>query len=266
MPVRPRLAGTRREHQVNYGNAAKVAGSARSSLFYMSQEQGSDLLLTIECVSISIPSAAIGTGDFRPYAHVAWGHGGTDVEADFEVTYRQRIPVAASTVKVDVFLKALPLAQSDGTELNAAVPSGATAAFRGFVSEGADAEPLYPTMWVTQMGAGAGNLVGPKGVGLLVGQQARLATLRAFTTDSAGGGARYLQLFDQAAAPANGAIPVDCFPLNAPPTTAPAEVPPWAFGQTRAFVQGLAWAVSTTPFVLTLDPNAQAFVTAELLL
>ncbi len=264
MPVRPRLAGTRREHQVNYGNSANVEGGRRAPLFTMSQEQGSDLLVTIECATLALPATAIGTGDFRPYAHLAWGHGGTDVEADFEVTYRQRIPICASGVNVEVFLKSLPLAQADGTQTIAPVPASARASFRGFVSEGTDAEPLFPTMWIAQMGLSAGNLVGPKGVGVLVGQQVRLASLRAFAVDATAAGPRYLQLFDRAAAPADGAVPVDVFPL---PAGAAAEaVPPQVFGQTRAFVQGLAWAVSSTPFVLTLDASAEAFVAAELML
>ena len=264
MPVRPRLGGTRREHQVNYGNSANVEGGRRAPLFTMSQEQGSDLLVTIECASLSVPAAAIGTGDFRPYAHIAWGHGGTDVEADFEVTYRQRIPLCASGVNVEVFLKSLPLAQANGTQVTAPVPAAARASFRGFVSEGTDAEPLFPTMWIVQMGVSAGNLVGPKGRGVLVAQQARLASLRAFAIDTAGAGPRYLQLFDGSAAPADGALPVDVFPL--PADSAAAAVPPHAFGQTRAFTQGLAWAVSSTPFVLTRDVSAQAFVAAELML
>ena len=266
MPVRPRLATTRREHQVNYGNSAHIQGSARASLFTMSQEQGSDLLVTIECASLALPASALGTGDFRPYAHVAWGHGAIDVEADFEVTYRQRIPVAASTVKVDVFLKALPLAQSDGTVRFAPVPSDASADFRGFVSEGIDAEPLFPTMWLTQMGLSGGNLVGPRGLGLLVGQQVRLVALRAFADLAAAGASRFLLVFDQAAAPADGDIPVDGAPFEPGVAGTSARAAALALPQTRAFVHGLAWAVSTTPLVLTLDPAAQALVTAELLL
>ncbi len=266
MPVRPRLATTRREHQVNYGNSAHVQGGGRASLFTMSQEQGSDLLVTIECGALVLPGAAIGTGDFRPYAHVAWGHGGTDVEADFEVTYRQRIPIAASTVKVDVFLKALPLAQSDGTTRLAPVPSEASADFRGFVSEGIDAEPLFPTMWLTQMGAAAGNLVGPRGVGLIVGQQGRLVNLRAFGELAAAGASRFLLLFDQATSPTNGDVPVDGAPFEPSVAGGAARAAALALPQTRAFAQGLAWAVSTTPLVLTADPAAQVLVTVELLL
>ncbi len=266
MPVRARLPTTRRQHAVNWGNSISVKDAQVSTLLYVSEEDGGERMLTIQCTALAIPPIAIGTGDFRPYAHIAWGHGGADVETDIEVTYRQRISIPASKVSAQVFIKSMPLAESDGTFLQPVVPAGSSASFRGFVSEGVDGNPLYPTLWLTQMGVNAGTLVGPKGVGMIVGQQARLVSFRGWAVESAGGGGlRFFHLFDQAKAPANGDIPVDGFPIAVPASNAgPGETPPLPFVFTRAFTHGLAWAVSSTPFVLTLDATAQAFVTAEL--
>lgn len=266
MPVRPRLETTRRERVVNYGNDCKTQADGVASLFHMSQEDGRPFLVTVECSLLTIPPAVALTGDFRPYIHMAWGHGGADVEADFEVTYRQRITVAASTVDVKAGVRSLPLAQSNGTFLQPTVPPTVLAEFRAFVSEGPDANPLFPTFWLTSLGANKGNFVGPSGIGMVLGQQCRMATVRAFANAVEGGAQTvYLQLFDQPTVPANGDIPVDVFPMNVPPFTEPHGPLPVPLGQTRAFTKGCAWAISTSPYLLTLDANSTAFITAEFL-
>lgn len=267
--VDERIPGTRRQRQVNFGNTQSVVGDQRQPLVDVSQEDSSDLLLTVKCEALSIPAASIGTGDWRPYVKVAWGHGGIDVEAEFEVTFRQRIPLSASKVDVSCFLKSVPLPQSDGTVLFIPVPPTATAAFRGFLSEGTDAEPYYPTRWAEQMDLNAGTLVGAPGIGLYTGSQARLVTFRGWALTEVQGQtgpfARYLHLFDQNTVPVSGDIPVDGWPITCPPTAEPSQVPPDAFKCTRSFTQGLSWAISTTPFVLSLDTHASAFIVAELM-
>jgi hypothetical protein len=252
MPVRPIIPTTRRERVANYGDAQRVTGPNLATLFHWSAEQSWQIVLYVQCEEFVIPAPAIGTADFRPFVRISWGHGASSNETDVEVTYRQRIPLVCSTLHVQCFIASLPLAQSNGTTVEAPVPVGAAARFRGFMGEGVDGVPLFPTQWVTQMGTGAGQIRAG---------QTRLSSFRAFLP-VATASPRYLLLLDQNAPPANGQIPVDGFPLVVPPNqSSPPGLP---LGQTRGFVQGLAWAVSSTPFVVTLDPAAQAFVCAEL--
>jgi hypothetical protein len=255
----------RRQRQVNFGNAVTLNGDKAEPLLSVSQADSCELLLVVQALTFSVPSAALGTGDWRPYVRVAWGHGGTDITAEFEVTgLRQRIPLAGSKVDVAAFIKAIPLAQDDGTELLAPVPSGSSATIRGFLAEGTDAEPLYPTQWVTQMSKSAGLLVGPQAASPVVtGQQGRLANLRAWAFQGGAAALVYFQLFDLPRVPVNGDVPIDAFPLTAPPSAEPTQVPAQAFGQSRPFVNGLAYALSSTPYVLTLSA-ATVFVSAEI--
>ena len=256
--VRDIVPGTRRERKVNWGDAQSVTSDQRAPLFSMQAEQGTSLVLTIEAVAFSIPEDALGTGDFRPYVHVAYGNGGIDVEAEYDVTHRCVIPIVAASATVSVFIKSLPLPQPNGEFLEAPVPAAATAQFRGFASQGTDGQSPFPTRWVPQMGLNQGQIA--EG-------QARLTHLHAFGVPSGEAtGLRYLQLFDAIGPLVNGDIPVHVFPLTVP---APSPADPISsggafFGQTRGFVEGLAWALSTTPFVLTLDLESTAFVAAEL--
>ncbi|SRR5258708_4384448 len=253
MPVRPIIPTTRRQRVTNYGDAQRVTGSSLATLFHWSAEQSWQIVLYVQCEEIVIPAPAVGTADFRPFVRISWGHGASSNETDIDVTYRQRIPLVCSTLHVQCFIASLPLAQPSGTTVEAQVPAGASARFRSFMGEGIDGVPLFPTQWVTQMGTNAGQIRSG---------QTRLAAFRAFLP-AATASPRFLLLLDQALAPANGQIPVDGFPLVEPPNqSSPPGLP---LGQTRGFVQGLAWAVSSTPFVVTLDPVAEAFVCAELM-
>lgn len=268
MPVQERFSNLRREHQVNYGNTCHCVGGTSEPLFHMSQKEGRPFVVTVEALNLIIPDNVAATGDFRPYIHMAWGHGGADVEVDIEATYRQRIAVAASTVDVRAFVKSMPLAQGNGSFLQPPVPNTVQCDFRAMVSEGPDALPLFPTYWLTSMGTNKGNFVGPQGVGIVPGPSSRLASIRAFTVLAGEStGTDYLLLFDQDTVPVNGNVPIDAFPLNV--NVAPAALPvgpmPAAMGQTRSFAKGLAWGISTTPYALTLDPNVTAFVSVELM-
>ena len=255
MPVREVIPRHKRERTSNYGDTESVKGPNPSTLFSWSSEQADDVLITVETVEFAqgtFPGSGAPTVDVRPYINVKWGHGGTDNEQDFEVTYRQRIPLVASKVDVECFLKALPLPGATDPTLGGVVPADAFAKFRGWVGEGIDGLPLTPTRWIEQYGAAANG-------GVLVVGQARLANLRAFRT--AGGTTDYLLLFDKASPAVNNDIPVDAMAL--PLVTANSNPLKMDLGNTRAFRFGAVWAVSTTPYVLTLDAAAAAFVSAE---
>jgi hypothetical protein len=191
--------------------------------------------------------------------HITWGHGGTTAETnegsneqtnlDVDVTYRQRFPVAASTLDVECFVAAF-LKPNGGSPVK--VPDGAVAKFRGFVSEGVDGLRLFPTRWVTQLNASTG---------VFARGQARLASVRAFNPATAGNAVFFL-LFDQDTAPTGGEVPFDGAPL---PLTNPATggLVPIPMGETRGFTRGVAWGVSSAPFAFA-PVAVPIFATAEI--
>jgi hypothetical protein len=260
----PAVHRSQRQRETNYGDAQRVDVDGVGTLFTMHNPDSSEatpLLVTVECVELFIPPAAVGTFDFRPFVRLSWGNGAGSVDGDFEATQRQRIPIVASSVDASCFIKALPLAGGTGVG-PPVVPVGAFARFRGFVAPGTDGAPLFPSQWVTQFNAATGVLA--KG-------QSRLALLRAFAAAHAVTVVPYFLLFDQATAPVPGDIPVDGMPLTvAGPVGAalgvsgplPGILPQ---GQTRAYTRGIAWGISSTPFVFTADPDGLvAFVAAEI--
>jgi hypothetical protein len=257
--MRSILARVQRERVTNYGDAQSVKDQGRETLFTLHKNDGSPLLVTVQCEELVIPPASIGTADFRPMVHLEWGHGASSVGGDFDCTFRQRIPIAASTVEAQCFIGAFAKAGGAGP---VKVPVGSSAKFRAFVSEGDDGLPLAPTQWETQFNAAAGVL--------RVGQQ-RLMSLRAFAGASAVTVVPYLLMFDQVTVPVAGDVPVDGMPLEvAGPVTAALGTSVgrnrMAQGQSRAYVNGVAWAISSTPFVQTVDVDGLlAFVSAEFL-
>jgi hypothetical protein len=189
--------------------------------------------------------------------HVEWGNGGATNRTDLEVTFRQRMTLVCASLYVQGFIASFPLAQANGTFLTAAVPVGASAKFSAFIAQDPDALPLFATRWITQMGADRG---------VLLEGQTRLASLRAFSSAAAAAGAGFFLLFDSAVVPAPGDTPIDAFPAEAQPAAGatPSGAIGLALGQTRAFVHGVAWAWSSTPFTFTAIANAQCFVTGEI--
>jgi hypothetical protein len=226
----------RRERPTNYGDALAVSGGTRATIFSRRVEQASWLLVTIECVSFSIPAGAA-VGDYRPMVHLKWGHGATDVETDIEVTYRQRFPVCASTLECEGFIQAFIFPGQAGPPPN--VPAGATARFRAFVAEGVDGLPLYASRWTTQLNVAAG---------VLATSQARLGSIKV-VNPAAAGGPDFFLLFDKATPPAGGDVPFDGAVL--PLATAAGGQLVLPQGQTRAFVHGIAWGISSTLFTYT---------------
>jgi hypothetical protein len=247
--MREIVTHARRQRVANYGDSQRVEGAKRTTLFTMRKEQASSLLLTVVCEELDIPAASIGTGDFRPMAHVDWGHGASSTETDIEVTFRQRFPVVASEIEVEGFIGSFPF---PGQATAPAVPPGASAKFRAFVGEGLDGLRLFATRHVTQIG---------QSEGLLAEGQARLAGVRVFNPSTAGA-AEFFLLFDQPATPVAGDVPFDGAPV--PPTNPVfGGLVPIPMGETRAFVHGIAWGMSATPFFFA-PTGTPVFVVGEL--
>ena len=221
---------TRRERVANFGDAQDVVGPGKVTLFDQTGETGDQRLLTVACEVLFIPPDY--PGDFRPYVFISWGHGASSVATHVDVTWRQRFPFVGSTLKVQAYIASFPLPGAP-TSTPAAVPSGALAKFRAFFSEGIDALPLVPARWVSQLGVSSG---------VFVPRMCRAKTARVCGILAA---ASYFQLFDLAAAPGAGAVPFDVVAVD---TNGNGRID---LSQTRGFVNGMAWGMSSTPFAFT---------------
>src|SRR5262245_36034933 len=146
--MRVLIPHTKRERVANYGDTVTVTGQDKATAFELQKDEGTFLTIVAQVEAFSIPQAAVGTADFRPFLHVEWGHGGTIAKGDFDITWRQRIPLVASTVQVQVFIAALPF---PGKAAIPKVPARAQLKARVFVSEGLDGTRLFPAQWQTQI-------------------------------------------------------------------------------------------------------------------
>lgn len=251
------LPTTVRDRAVNRGDVVVAAdGSVPVTIFDWSVDDAdaSAMTLYVQCEQFTIPTAAIGTGDFRPMVHIEWGNGGATNRTDLEVTFRQRQTFVCASLYVQAFIASFPLAKGDGTFATAAVPVGTSAKFRAFIAQDPDAVPLFATRWITQMNLDRG---------LLIGGQQRLATFRGFATAGTSG---FVLLFDNNAAPAPGDTPVDAFPFEQQPAAGatPSGAIKLDLGQTRAFVRGIGWGLSSSAYTFTPIAGAAAFVTGEI--
>ncbi len=251
--MRALVPHTKRERVANYGDTVVVAGQGRATAFDLQTDQGCFLTVVAQVETFTVPQEALGTEDFRPFVHVEWGHGGTMAKSDFDITWRQRIPLVASTVQVQAFIAAFPF---PGQSKTPKVPAAARLKARIFVSEGLDGTRLFPAQWQTQIGQTSG---------VLSASSARLSALRAFNPAAAPAGqttSLFLLLFDKSTAPAAADVPMDGMPLpfNTPSSGGLTRMP---LGETRAFVNGIAWGVSSTPFEFT-PSGAPIFLAYEL--
>src|SRR5580704_6058849 len=108
MPMRTAVPTTRRERATNYGTSDDVVGGGRANLPEISKIEADALSIYVECTKLFVPVALLGTADFRPMVSLDWGHGGSTVSSDFDVTFRQRIPIVASTASLFGWIAALP--------------------------------------------------------------------------------------------------------------------------------------------------------------
>lgn len=262
--LREVIPRTRREKTINYGNP-DTTKEGRVVLVDLDVEQANPFLISVQCTDFLVPPPAAGPpiGDFRPFVHVTWGHGGADNETDIDVTYRQRFAVVGSKIRVEGFVGSLPApgqarilppAPQGAPKLGGPpIPAGSHANFRAFTGEGLDGDRKFPTIWQTQIN---------QATGIIALGQARLASLRAFQPAAQGAALVYFLVFDKAGVPVAGDIPFDGAPLPVANAAADAlvRIP---MGETRAFVNGISWGVSSTPFAYTAAA-VPIFVASEL--
>jgi hypothetical protein len=275
MPLRTQVPPTRRQKTTNFGDALSLVGGQCLPICSYSAAQSGPASIYVECTELEVPPGLLGSADFRLVVNCDWGAGNASTVSAFDCTYRQRIPVVAGSIELSAWIAAFPYFNASGrTPIGSFFAGGlgaagtgplaasrlVTAKLRAFIAEGVDATKQLPTMWLTQQNMASGIYV--------VGQ-GRLATFKFWATDVSppdnGGGASelYMQLFDKAALPAAGDVPFDSSPVQ---TGAFPEQQQKLLneGQTRGFVQGFSWGLSTAPFVFAAVSGSQvAFTTAE---
>jgi hypothetical protein len=226
----------KRERAVNFGDRARVVGGNRVPLGQIAREdvcEGHTIFAQAKLIALGpapIPFTVV------PRLAIEWGNGGSSVGGEeYDCIYRLRVPVVASTISITGFLIDTATGQPPAS-------SSIAADFSGFIAPGIDTSRLFPSTWI-----GADKVAGAL---LAVGQQ-RLCSLRGFVV-SAGApppAPMFIQVADQGVPLAGpGSQVVDEAVTDASGAFA------FALGETRGFMQGIAVAISSTPFVFTAPP------------
>jgi hypothetical protein len=224
---------TRRARDVNHGDRTLFRGGESKTLAWISVDSSQGF--TVYATARVQPSNAA----VVPMVSIEWGHGGASLVAEYAVIKRLRVPLVGSMVKLSGRL----VDAATGKPAPATVSGEITAT----IAPGSDGETLRPTWWVAQSGA----------QGLVVSGQQRVCTLDGY---NAGSSACWVMVFDDVTRPADGALPV----MARPAATFPRTFRLRRF-DTRGFLHGVFWAASSTPLLLTFDPNASLRVDTELL-
>jgi hypothetical protein len=249
-----------RLRKVNFGDRVQIAGSD-GLVELCSANFGEDqAMVTVSgtCTQLVVPAQELGTADYRPMLRITWGAGGSDHTADYDITSQRQIPFPAGAVSVKAWICPLPFPGTNvpiGPDLlngpntrPGTAPATVTARVSATICEG-QALDESASFWLTQFGANAGQFVHG---------QCRAIQHRFWCYNTAdAGGTLYLLLVDKDGVPANGDLPFDGSPVPANERQDLSEI------GTRGYAQGCAWALSSTANVVTLVPDALAFITSE---
>ena len=236
MNTRNRMAApfaTRRSRDVNHGDRTPFRGGDAKTLAWISVEESQ--AFTVYATARVQPANA----NIVPMVSIEWGHGGASIFGEYAVIKRLRVPLVASMIKLSGrFLDMAagkPAANNITGEITAAI------------APGADGQTLRSTWWASQSGAEA----------LVASGQQRILTIDGY---NAGAAPRWVMAFDDIARPVDGTPPI----MARPAPTYPRTFRIRRF-DTRGFLRGVYWAASSTPLLLTFDPNATFRVETELL-
>jgi hypothetical protein len=221
---------TRRDREVNWGDKTKIVGNERKTLAWVSVAESQSMIVYAKA---TLRGPAVGVACI---VNVEWGHGGASVDQDFPVIQRLRVPIAASMVKVSGRLadaQSNPPASSVSCEVSVVI------------APGQDGETLRNTEWIADGGA----------AGILVPGPARVMRIEGYN-----GGASDVWIMFCDGPAANGDVPLIARPVRVGQTFSVVRF------DSQAFRTSLTWFASSTPLVLTRDPNARLRVDAELLL
>jgi hypothetical protein len=229
----PAPFATRRARDVNHGDRTLFRGGESKTLAWISVDVSQ--AFTVYATARVQPA----TSGVVPIVSIDWGHGGASLRAEYPVIKRLRVPLVGSMVKLS------------GRLVDAATgkpaPTSVSGEIAATIAPGSDGETLRPTWWVAQSGA----------QGLVAAGQQRVLTVDGY---NAGGAASWIMVFDDVTRPADGSLPA----MARPAATFPRTFRLRRF-DTRGFLRGVFWAASSTPLLLTFDPNASLRVDTELL-
>jgi|GEM_PF-2567526 len=219
---------TRRDRDVNWGDATRLRGGERKTLAWMSVDQA-------RALTVYATARVRGGPGVVCLVEIEWGHGGASVAEHYPVVGRLRVPLAASMVKM-----AGRLVDAQGQPPAAS----ASADVFAFIAPGIDGETLRNTRWVHQIGA----------AGTVARAPERVLTVEGY---SAGKANTWLMVFD-------GPSEIGALPAMATPARAGRPFRLRRF-DTQGFAQGVTWSASSTPLLLTPDKSARLRVDVELL-
>jgi hypothetical protein len=218
---------------VNHGDRTLFRGGESKTLAWISVDDAQ--ALTVYATARAQPA----TANVLPIVSIEWGHGGASIMTEYVVTKRLRVPLAASMVKLS--------GRFVDANTGKAPPTTVTGEITATIAPGIDGQTLRNTRWIGQSGA----------EGLVADGQQRVFTVDGY---NAGAAPLWLMLFDAVQRPADGTTPRMARPAGTFPRTFSLR----RF-DTCAFQRGVYWAASSTPLVLTFDPNATLRVDTELL-
>jgi hypothetical protein len=218
---------------VNHGDRTLFRGGESKTLAWISVD--SSQAFTVYATARVQPA----TANVVPMVTIEWGHGGASIVSEYPVIKRLRVPLVGSMVKLSGRLVDVATGKP--------APAGVSGEIAATIAPGSDGETLRATWWVAQSGA----------QGLAASGQQRVLTLDGYNAGAAG---CWVMVFDDVARPADGTPPIMARPAAAFPRTFRLR----RF-DTRGFLRGVFWAASSTPLLLTFDPNASLRVDTELL-
>jgi hypothetical protein len=227
----PAPFATRRARDVNHGDRTRLRGAESKTLAWISVDDSQ--ALTVYASARVQPA----TANVVPMVSIEWGHGGASLFSEHAVVRELRVPLAASMVKLSGRLVDVATGKAPGNAV--------TAEFSATIAPGSDGQTLRNTRWVGQSGA----------EGLVATGQQRVFTVEGYAASSLG----WLMVFDDVKRPPNGTTPA---------MACPADTFPHTFRMrrfdTRGFLRGVYWAVSSTPLLLTFNGAASYRVDTEL--
>jgi len=221
---------TLRNQDVNFGDRTKLSGPSTKTLAWMNVPEAAPFTVYADA-KITGPAALI-----IPLVTIEWGAGTATVSSEYRIVGRLRVPLAASSIRVDARLV---------DEGGAPVPAGVVAEVSAFIAAGTDGETIHNARTVVQSGTS----------GVLSVQSERVLAVHGY---NAGSEPLWAMLFEGSALPVAGAVPRMATPAARLFRMRPASP--------REFVAGVVWAASSTPLVFTPAPGAALHVEAEILL
>jgi len=221
---------TLRNQDVNFGDRTKLSGPSTKTLAWMNVPHAAPFTVYADA-RITGPAELI-----VPLVTIEWGAGTATVSAEYRIVGRLRVPLAASSIRVDA-----RLVDHRGDP----APAGVVAEVTAFIACGTDGETIPNARALVQSGAS----------GVLSDRSERVLALHGY---NAGNDPLWLMLFEGHALPEPGAVPRMATPALRLFRMRPVSP--------REFVAGVVWAASSTPLFFTPAPGAALHVEAEILL